>query len=87
MAPSTGSTGYKVLTPDQVSHFMQHGYVVIEQCFSKEASDEWTKDVWTRLGIRPCGHDDVPDFAPKAWDAICDLVGGEDRVTEMSKAE
>ncbi|ETI26175.1 hypothetical protein G647_02952 [Cladophialophora carrionii CBS 160.54] len=103
MAPpagSTGSTGYKVLTPDQVSHFMQHGYVVIEQCFSKEASDEWTKDVWTRLGMDPADKTtwtrertnmpehrrlQVPDFAPKAWDAICDLVGGEDRVTEMSK--
>jgi hypothetical protein len=26
----------------------------------------------------------VPEFAPKAWDAICDLVGGEERMTERS---
>ncbi|KIW65302.1 hypothetical protein PV04_07573 [Phialophora macrospora] len=97
MAPKTG---YKVLTPEQVSHFMQHGYVVIEGCFTKEASDEWTKDVWTRLGM---SADDkttwtrertnmpehrrlkVPEFAPKAWAAICDLVGGEERVTAKSQ--
>lgn len=27
----------------------------------------------------------VPEFSPKAWDAICDLVGGEERVTDSSK--
>jgi hypothetical protein len=26
----------------------------------------------------------VPEFAPKAWDAICDLVGGEKLMTERS---
>jgi hypothetical protein len=27
----------------------------------------------------------VRDFAPKAYDAMCELVGGEDRITEPSK--
>ncbi|KIX98964.1 uncharacterized protein Z520_05425 [Fonsecaea multimorphosa CBS 102226] len=90
----------KVLTPEDVSHFMEHGYVVIPGCFSRAASAEWTRDVWTRLGMDP--HDKttwtrertnmpehrrltVAEFAPKAWDAICDLVGGEERVTDKSK--
>jgi hypothetical protein len=94
------SKTYKCLTPEQVSHFMEHGFVVIPECFSKEASAEWTQDVWTRLGMDPNDKSTwirertnmpehrrlkVPDFAPKAWDAICDLVGGEDRVTDLSK--
>ena len=28
---------------------------------------------------------DIRDIAPKAWDAICELAGGEDRVSEKSK--
>ncbi|KAK4943958.1 hypothetical protein LTR10_016478 [Elasticomyces elasticus] len=91
---------YKVLTPDDVSHFMKHGYIVLKECFSRAASDDWTRDVWTRLGMSPTdkttwtrertnmpGHRQisVPSFAPKAWDAICDLVGGEECVTPESK--
>lgn len=91
---------YKVLTPEHVEHFMKHGFVKIEDCFTKEASDTWTKDVWLRLGMSPTDKSTwirertnmpehrrltVSEFAPKAWDAICDLVGGEERVTEKSK--
>ena len=94
------SKSYKVLTDSQVSHFLQHGYVVIPQCFAKGASDEWTKDVWTRLGMDPNGKStwtrertnmpehrrlNVPGFAPKGGEAIRDLVGGEERITEKSK--
>ena len=28
---------------------------------------------------------DIRDVAPKAWDAICELAGGEDRVSKKSK--
>ncbi|RVX69688.1 hypothetical protein B0A52_06332 [Exophiala mesophila] len=91
---------YKVLTPTDVEHFMTHGYVKIPGCFTKEASDEWTKDVWLRLGMSPTDKSTwtrerinmpehrrlaIPEFSPKAWDAICDLVGGEERVTDKSK--
>ncbi|EXJ73970.1 uncharacterized protein A1O5_02264 [Cladophialophora psammophila CBS 110553] len=94
------SQPHKVLTPSQVSHFMEHGYVVIRGCFSRAASDEWTRDVWTRLGMNPNDKTTwtrertnmpehrrlkVAEFAPRAWDAICDLVGGEERVTDKSK--
>jgi hypothetical protein len=89
----------KTLSPEQVAHFMEHGFVVVPDCFSKAASDEWTRDVWVRLGMSPTDKSTwirertnmpehrrlkVVDFAPKAWDAICDLVGGADRVTEST---
>ncbi len=59
-----------------------------------------TKDVWTRLGMSaedkstwtrlrtnmPC-HDtfDAAEFAPRAWAAICELCGGEDKIAPESK--
>ncbi|KIW22959.1 uncharacterized protein PV07_11199 [Cladophialophora immunda] len=91
---------YKVLTPEQVSHFLEHGYVVMPGCFSRAAAAEWTRDVWTRLGMDPADKTTwarertnmpehrrltVAEFAPRAWDAICDLVGGEARVTDKSR--
>jgi len=90
---------FKHLTDEQVQCFMEHGYLRVKNCFSREASETWTKDVWMRLGFDP--HDQstwtrertnmpehrkikVSEFAPKAWDAICELVGGEGRVNEKS---
>ncbi|KAG8805494.1 hypothetical protein FRC17_005481 [Serendipita sp. 399] len=93
MAPTT----YQILTPEQIEHFLEHGYVVIRSAFTREQAAEATKDVWTRLGYDP---DDtstwvservnmpwhrrfaVQEFAPRAWGAICDLLGGEERVDE-----
>ena len=88
---------YQALTEEQAQHFLDKGYVVIHDCFSREAAAELTSSVWTRLGYDPDdqstwaepsihmpGHRtlDVSTFAPKAWQAACDLVGGEDRVAK-----
>lgn len=84
-----------VLTDDQAQHFLDHGYVVIHDCFSREAAEELTSTIWTRLGYdqhdqatwaeqaihMPAHHYwNVQDFAPKAWHAACDLLGGEERI-------
>jgi hypothetical protein len=88
---------YRILTDEQAEHFLQRGYVVIRECFSREAAAEFTDSVWTRLGYDP--HDpstwaepsvhmpthrtvEVKDFAPKVWAAVCDLLGGEDRIAQ-----
>ncbi|KAJ9608670.1 hypothetical protein H2200_006441 [Cladophialophora chaetospira] len=91
---------FKHLTPEQVDHFMEHGFVRIPSCFTREAAEEWTKNVWIRLGFDPNNPDTwttertnmpsheekaIRDYAPKAYDAICEIVGGEDRITEPSK--
>ncbi|KAK5331144.1 hypothetical protein LTR93_000146 [Exophiala xenobiotica] len=96
-----GQRQYKHLTPEQVSSFMEHGFLRIPGCFTREAAEQWTKDVWTRLGFDPNNPDTwteertnmpshhsvaIRDFAPKAYAAICDIVGGEDRITEPSKS-
>ncbi|KAJ7183219.1 hypothetical protein C8R46DRAFT_1066300 [Mycena filopes] len=88
------------LTPEQKSDFLKHGFIHLHHCFSREASEEFTANLWTRLGmsrtnkstwhterINMPSHTTVPiaDFAPQAWRAICELVGGEARISDTTK--
>jgi len=86
---------YPMLTEEQIEHFLQHGHIVIHDCFSREFADNWTTTAFRRLGYSP---DDpstwekeiihmpatqrVPmdEIAPKAWQAACELLGGVERV-------
>lgn len=90
------TTKTPALTEEQKEHFLRHGFLKIPQCFSREAAAKWTEGVWTRLGYtsdpstwtseRPRLPDEkaIPasKFAPKAWAAICELLGGEDRISD-----
>lgn len=91
---------YKYLSEDDISHFMRHGFVRIPSCFTQDQAADFTRNVWTRLGFDPLDkttwtrertnmpkHRDFPvsAFAPKAWGAICELVGGEDRIDEETR--
>ncbi|KAL4801202.1 hypothetical protein BDV18DRAFT_155176 [Aspergillus unguis] len=84
------------LTEEQKAHFLKHGFVRIPNCFTAEKAAQWTADVWIRLGYSPTDkstwtkerinmphHRSEPAriFAPKAWAAICELCGGEDRIS------
>jgi hypothetical protein len=88
------------LTEDQKEHFLQHGYIHLENCFTREQAAEVTSGVWTRLGMSPTDKTtwtkprvhmpshrifDCAAFAPRAWAAICALCGGEARVTAASR--
>lgn len=78
---------------------MKYGYLRVPQCFTRDQAAEWTSSVWTRLGFDPADkstwtrertnmpwhkREPVRSIAPKAWTAICELLGGEDRVAEES---
>ncbi|CAL1712495.1 unnamed protein product [Somion occarium] len=91
----------KALTPEQVDFFLENGYAVIKQAFTKEQAAEWTKTMWIRLGLNPNDkstwdrerihmpwhhRETVASFAPKAWEAIKDLLGGEERIDEKSSS-
>ncbi|KAJ7484229.1 hypothetical protein FB451DRAFT_1028714 [Mycena latifolia] len=97
MSPSDNSPS---LTPAEKAHFLAHGFVHLTNCFSRDASEAFTANLWTRLGMSPddksTWHTErtnmpshntvlVSEFAPKAWSAICELLGGEDRITEETK--
>lgn len=92
-------TTFALLSADQKDHFMKHGYLRLTDCFSREKAASWTDDMWTRLGYSPTNKstwvservnmpshrsEPVRTFAPKAWAAICELLGGEERVSEES---
>lgn len=86
---------FQVLTTEQAEQFVERGFVVIRGCFSREAAAEYTSTIWTRLGYDPDdpatwtqpsihmpSHRviDIRTFAPKAWAAVCDLLGGAERI-------
>lgn len=97
--PSTTDDQYR-LTEEQKAFWLEHGFLKIPKCFSRETADKFTHSVWARLGADPNdkstwptekinmpGHTlvNVAEFAPKAWAAMCELVGGEDRVADWVK--
>ncbi|KAF7348675.1 hypothetical protein MVEN_01386300 [Mycena venus] len=88
------------LSAEQKSHFLTHGFIHLPQCFSREASAAFTANLWTRLGMSPTDkstwHTErtnmpsfnsvlISEFAPKAWSAICELLGGEERISDDTK--
>jgi hypothetical protein len=84
-----------VLTAEQVEQFLTKGYVKLPGCFSREAAHEYSRHIWDRLGyaehdpstwakpsvhMAPLTDIDVRTFAPAAWRAACELIGGADRM-------
>ncbi|OBZ68694.1 hypothetical protein A0H81_11032 [Grifola frondosa] len=92
---------YKHLTPEQVEFFMENGYIVVKQAFTKEKAAEFMQNMWVRLGLDPNDkstwdrerihmpshkREAVAMFAPKAWEIMKELLGGEERIDEPSGA-
>ncbi|KAH0607256.1 uncharacterized protein H6S33_003244 [Morchella sextelata] len=90
---------YKFLTEDQVENFMKYGYLRIPEAFSVEKAASWSAQLWDRLGYSPTdkstwlqervnmpahNREHVRTFSPKAWGAMCELLGGEDRIHPKS---
>ena len=88
---------YKTLSSEQVQHFLDYGFIHLTDCFDPQFAAESTAAAFDRLGYveadpdtweRPIVHMPnesaalVKDFAPKAYGAICDLLGGEDRIVQ-----
>ena len=88
------------LTEEEKAFFLKNGYVKLSGCFTREQAAEVTADVWTRLGFSATDRDtwvrertnmpghrvfDCATLAPRAWAAICELCGGEDRVHPRSR--
>ncbi|KAI6091892.1 hypothetical protein F4821DRAFT_225812 [Hypoxylon rubiginosum] len=83
------------LTQEQKDFFLANGYLKLTNCFTQEQADDVNEGVWTRLGMSPTDKStwtkertnmpshrsfDCATFAPAAWQAMCELCGGEDRV-------
>lgn len=85
----------RVLARADVEQFLDKGFVRVRGCFTRAAAEEYSKHIWDRLGYderdpstweRPSAHMqghrdiDVKTFAPRAWRAACELVGGAQRM-------
>jgi hypothetical protein len=83
------------LTPEQIEHFLNHGHLILHDCYTPEDAAPLVADAYRQLGYDPMDPSSwekplaflypsqpVPlrEFAPKAWAAVCALVGGEDRL-------
>ncbi|KAJ4365665.1 hypothetical protein N0V83_008285 [Neocucurbitaria cava] len=83
------------LSQEQIDHFLEHGWIKLENCFTREQAEGLQSTLWTRLGMDPndmsTWHTErtnmpffneflVSEFAPKAWGGICQLLGGSSRV-------
>ncbi|MCA9836766.1 MAG: phytanoyl-CoA dioxygenase family protein [Trueperaceae bacterium] len=88
------------LSAAETEHFITNGYVILKNCFARDIAQSWTDQAFDRLGYDPGNPDTwekpivwldhhnkkpVAELAPKAWAAICDIVGGEDRIDGETK--
>ena len=86
---------YKVLSDEQVQSFMDQGYLIVKDCLDRDVANRWIDEAYVRLGYDPhdpstwekdiiwMDHQNqmpVREIAPKAWAAILDVVGGEERL-------
>ena len=86
---------YKVLTDEQVQSFLDNGYLAVKGCLDPGIAKRWVDEAYTRLGYDKndpsTWHTDIvwmdhknqlpiKDVSPKAWGAILDVVGGEERL-------
>jgi hypothetical protein len=83
------------LTDADLDHFVRKGYVYLQNAIEPQIAREWGDAAYLRLGYDPNDnstwekerlhmparkHLPVAEIAPKAWEAIVQLSGGEDRI-------
>lgn len=86
---------YRILSDAEVEHFVEFGYLVLRGCFPAAVVEEWAGRAFERLGcdrndpatwkverthMPSMLEVEVEQFAPKLWGAICDLLGGAERI-------
>ena len=87
---------YKVLTEEQKQHFIDKGHIVISQAFPRDLAVEWREFAFRRLGydaddpstwkqervhMPSMNSVSIQSVSPYTYDAICDLLGGQDRLS------
>ncbi len=87
--------GYAAISEEQEKHFLSKGYLVVERCFDPELARSWTDRACQRLGVKRDDSSTWPKdivwmdhettapvrtVSPRAWGALCDVAGGEERI-------
>ena len=86
---------YGPLTDEQTRHFLERGFVTVRGAFDAASAQRRLDDAWIRFGydradpgswtekrihLAARSHVDARTFAPAAWHAAMELVGGQERV-------
>lgn len=86
---------FRVLNDEQVQSFLDNGYLVVKGCVDLDIAQSWIDHAYERLGYTPGdpttwqkdivwldhAHQlPIPEVAPRAWDALLDVIGGEERL-------
>jgi len=86
---------YLTLNEKQVQHFLNNGFVIIKNCFSRDFAKIWVDLAYERLGFNPAdsmtwakgiihtpayNYFRIKELSPLGWGAACDLLGDECRV-------
>jgi hypothetical protein len=90
-----------MLTAEQREQFLSEGFILIRGAFPREDAIAWVRDECLRLGfdldkpetwtkeyvrIPTQRSEPLPTYAPQAWVAACDLLGGEERIGNIERA-
>lgn len=88
------------LTKKQAQEFVEKGYLRLKGCFERDIANTWTQQAFERLNYDPKDastwekpivwldhHNLMPvrELAPKAWGALCDVVGGEANIDRSTR--
>jgi hypothetical protein len=86
---------FQVLTPEEAQHFVEKGYVRVMGCFDRVFAIRWSDEAYERLGYDPDDRSTwteeivwmdrnnvapIKEISPRAWGALCDVAGDEDRI-------
>jgi hypothetical protein len=85
------------LTAAEIEHFVAHGYVILRRALPRALTDWTVQHCFTRLGYDPADpttwkearihmpgttRRDCRELAPRLWGAVCQLLGGAERIAE-----
>jgi len=88
---SSRNTGYG-LDAAETEHFVSRGFIIIEDAVRKNVREEWFRRGVQRMSrvrkvpdngiieLRHTRFEFLHDIAPRAWKAVTQLLGGEERV-------
>ena len=87
------------LSNEQKKSFLNKGFLKLKSGLSEELMHDWTSNALNRLNYDTSFHNQFPDsiiwmdhhiqkrvtqIAPQAWEAICEVVGGEDMIEKRT---
>ncbi len=87
------------LTPEQREQFLSEGFTVVQGAFPRADAIAWVREECARAGLRPGRPETwtkeydrietqrrvkLEEYAPAAWEASCDLMGGRERVANRA---